>query len=243
MKEIIEKIPLTTIIVTYLFICGGFYLIGYWGTFDIDAFSLIEIWDIPKNFIAPFMYSGGISIVIVSAGMLFTNKFEHFVKEQEYVTVTLNTLVLRAVVFLSLSITTYILSGYFKYSLNFWIVSLLVLVTLVLLELMRIHFFIKIIPNRYVRLYFFIMLIFTPTSSFLLGKKRAIIAHENQSELIRITTNTTTNIYNNIPDTIGLKLLGFLGDKFIVSSINNDKIFILNQSAFDVIGLDVYIKK
>ena len=35
-----------------------------------------------------------------------------------------------------------------------------------------------------------------------------------------------------------LKLLGFLGDKFIVSSLNNEKIFVLKQDAFNTIELE-----
>ena len=38
-------------------------------------------------------------------------------------------------------------------------------------------------------------------------------------------------------DTVNFKFLGFIGDKFIASSLNNDRIVIMNQSDFEAVEL------
>lgn len=58
-NDFLKNIPVTTILLTYLFICGILYLIGFWSTFNIDVFSLISIYDIPKNFAFPLLVSQG----------------------------------------------------------------------------------------------------------------------------------------------------------------------------------------
>lgn len=58
--DILKKIPTTTILLTYLFICGVLYIIGFWSLFNIDISNLVTITDIPKSFVFPFVISQGL---------------------------------------------------------------------------------------------------------------------------------------------------------------------------------------
>ncbi|MFC6877682.1 hypothetical protein ACFQFB_11205 [Flavobacterium myungsuense] len=60
---------------TYLFVCGSLYLIGFWSTFDINVFSLISIYDIPKNFVYPLMISQAYFVVNMITGQYFLHSY------------------------------------------------------------------------------------------------------------------------------------------------------------------------
>ena len=75
MKEFFSKIPIVTISVVYLFICGTLYLFGYWSTFDFDITNYIELLDIPKSFVFPLFTGIGVSTIsIVVQGILNSTK-------------------------------------------------------------------------------------------------------------------------------------------------------------------------
>lgn len=80
-----------------------------------------------------------------------------------------------------------------------------------------------------------ILLIYCPVFTFISGKMISLEIYNNKSAK-RIAIETK-EINNNSTDTLALKFLGFLGDKFIISSLNNKRVFVLNQSAYDMIEI------
>lgn len=232
MKEILKSLPFTTIIVTYLFICGGSYLVGFWGTFNVDAFSLVQIWDIPKNFIASFLLSGGVSIIMVSIMALFYPKGDFY--EIEHRT---DENIFWKFIEITLFMLTLVVGSYFysdlKYYPQYWSAMCIIISGIIIIQIMKMPYYKKIIRFRTVRLCVAIVVIFSPASSFLYGKKNALKIHSNRKiKIVAIETNKIKN--TNSGDSL-YKFLGFLGDKFIISSFDNKKIYYLNQSAFDVI--------
>jgi len=238
MKELLKLLPLTTILISFLFVTGGCYLLGYWGTFGIDAFSIIEIWDIPKNFITPFMYSGGVILIFLFIWSLYVNSFtkgntalpfNFDFKDNKF------KILIRIILFVIIFFFAAFGVHKFRNNYTFWSFTVLSLALLTIFELLRSEIIRSYIPRTSVRIFLVFTLIFTPSISFLLGKKKALIVYENISEKDRIISIDRSKMNINISDTTYLKFLGFLGTKFIVSSLNNEKIFFLNQSAFDVI--------
>ena len=70
------------------------------------------------------------------------------------------------------------------------------------------------------------------------GQSARMLQKQAKLDSIQIVKIDTTKMKNTIMNKDSLKLLGFLGNKFIVSSLDNKKNFVLNQSAFDVIELE-----
>lgn len=72
--------------------------------------------------------------------------------------------------------------------------------------------------------------------SFSIGKSKGLRVHKNIDikyiNAISIDTALTIN------DNTRMKLLGFLGNKVIVSSLDNKKIIVLNQDKYDKIELE-----
>ena len=93
----------------------------------------------------------------------------------------------------------------------------------------------RLFPNAFVRLYIGMFFIFTPISCFIKGKQESVIVYCNKSVPTIKTDATQMNTITVSTDS--LKSLGFLGDKFIISSLDNKRIFILNQSILNVVEL------
>ncbi len=233
MKDVLKYLPLTTIIIAYLFICGGIYLLGFWGTFNIDAFAFMQIWDIPKSFIAPFMYAGGAAVLLqLSFGFFVINNNDFGdVVYPIYLNQRVRTVILSLIL-----VTGVFLSRYFQYNMRYWMIFLFVFAPLFILELQSNNFIKKIIPKFSSRFILIFTIISFPTLSFMLGKKNSLRIYHN--EYIKIINSPEINIKQKLSDTIPLKLIGFMGDKFIVGTLNNNKIFVLAQSAFNVIELN-----
>lgn len=237
-KSILTHLPITSLIIIYLFISGGVYLVGFWGTFNVEAFSLIEIWDIPKNFIAPFLYSGGAFLLFVTAYWLYINsrKENIFIKTNPSSDMPKKKSNYKIYLILIVMILFLIFYNSLRFNYYFWTLSFFTLAGVLILEIKDASLAVKIIPNNLLRFYVFILIILPPVMCFVVGKGNALLIYNNSKvQIVKIATNSKSN---NISDTTSLKLLGFLGEKFIVSSLDNKKIFVLNQSSFDVIELD-----
>jgi hypothetical protein len=53
---------LTAIIIPYAFFCAGLYQIAFWTPFNINGFSFLDISDIIKSFIQPFLFSSSLAL-------------------------------------------------------------------------------------------------------------------------------------------------------------------------------------
>lgn len=231
-----KVLPASTIIISYLFVCGGVYLLGFWGTFDVDAFSLVELWDIPKNFVGSFMFSGGVGIVLILTMVFFINKLSYFNKENNTVTATVKQTVNRRIAFLGVIIIAIILFFFLRYNFYYWLSCAAILSWLLIAQIVRMPSFINLVNNYYLRIYVTMIVITTPVICFVSAKKDALAIYKNSNaQIIKIDDPKITSQKSEIGS---LKLLGFLGDKLIVSTLDNEKIFVLNKSAFDVIEID-----
>src|SRR6186713_2806307 len=71
-RNIFKSVPATTVLLVYLFVCGVLFLIGFWSTFRINIFSLIDVFDIPKHFVFPLMISHFFFIINLITGTITT---------------------------------------------------------------------------------------------------------------------------------------------------------------------------
>ena len=128
-----------------------------------------------------------------------------------------------------------------KYNLNptYWTVSGGILSVLVAFKLMGLPSTKEILPNETIRLYILMILVSTIVMSYALGKAKAVKIYTNKEiKYITAKTDNTSIEIQPISDTTRLKLLGFLGSKVIVSSLDNKKIHILPQSSVDVLTIE-----
>ncbi len=241
LRNITRHIPLTTIIVSYFFICGGLYLIGFWGTFNIDITNFVSLADIPKSFIVPFVVSQGFVLLNAATNALATSdEIDNKPKEKKWELnrwkrvlkwfLTADFMLLLGVIIL--------LNFHSKYKLSpsYWLTSALVFSYLLAFKFMTFNKIKEIVPYFNIRLYLVSTIISIPFLSFAIGKSNSLKIYNNSEiKYITITKEANQNIKS---DSSSLKFLGFLGDKLIASSLDNKKIIFINQSSFDRVQLD-----
>lgn len=239
LQNITKHIPLTTIIVSYFFICGGLYLIGFWGTFNIDISNLVSLADIPKSFILPFAITQGFYFMYMLLSA-FTTRFLDDLDDPEpkakrthkskwkrlfYHFATLNTVFVIALFIILLNF------GKYRTNTEYWIILTTVIALFMMYKVVTSPFVKEKIPFYNIRIYTAHILCFLPITCFGLGKVASINIYNNHNIKIIQTIKTETPIIKS--DTISLKLLGFIGDKLIISSFDNKKIIFINQSSYD----------
>lgn len=245
MREYLKSIPAATIIILYLFFCGGLYLIGYWQTFDIDLYSFVTIWDIPKNVIYPFSLASAVFIISEIFHYLFmyrmgvnaarraahrrrlgTNRYQgnNWLRK------------LRTIIYCFAILATLALNRYLWNNVVYWVTSSILImlgvmnIFRVLLRRFRIY-----IPLIFLNL-FLTLSVGTPLFCFIIGKLESLFIYNNAkvntvNKKIIASTTDTSNIKS-------LKLVGFLGEKIIVSDLENEKIFILDKSGMSGIEIN-----
>ncbi|MBD0724597.1 hypothetical protein B6A10_05345 [Flavobacterium sp. L1I52] len=244
MREIIKFFPVTTILLTYLFVCGSLYLIGFWSIFNIDAFSLISLYDIPKNFVYPLMISQGTYFINMLLGQSLhqlsfinqENNTENFIKINEnwspkkkkiIIFLTLKDLWPIIIIF-SLPL---IISNHEK-NILYWSISSLILSYFLLYKFVNFSSVKLYIPNIYIRFYLGHFLTFFPISCFSVGKIESLKIYHNKKE-IRYFDIISKDNKTQINDPKCLKFIGFISDKVIYSTLDNQKTFILNKDSSD----------
>jgi hypothetical protein len=242
-EKIIKYIPITTLIILFLFVCGGLYLIGFWETFRVDIIGLVQITEIPKSFILPFSYSIGITMLMLFISLLITEGKPipvFFHKAFDYVLEIENKNIFFKLDFwvTVLSVSILVLSLFLNHSIVFWNISGLIMVAVIFSKLLSYSYLFKQFRNSKMILALCYIIVFTPIMSFVMGKTKALEIYNNREiKWIKTLSNANTKEIFAQNDTSALKFLGFLGDKFIISSLDNKKIIILNQSAFDGVEL------
>lgn len=224
-------------IVIYMFLCGICHLVAFWSTFNLDISQFIQIWDIPKSFVFPFFVSGGLIIVLIVISRFLLNRSEIDEKATEsakkmngYWDVILTP---NSIVFICL-VLIFILYAILKATQMFFIASGLLTTIIFFIHIEHIDFIKSQIPDTLKRFIIINSFVLTPIVCFVTGKNQSLLIYQN--ERIRYMNIVThQNIKNNISDSISIKFLGFLGDKVIGSSLNNEKIIVLNQS--DMAGI------
>lgn len=250
-KGLIEKLPLTTILLAYFFICGGLYLIGFWTTFGVDITPFVSLTDIPKSFILPFVLSQGFFLF-----NLLTNFLSSTIQKDEEQTEVApapqrKLWQRRLLIFISIDMlfiyAVFAISRfYWSYNQNglFWWLSTLTIGFYVSYKFVTNSFVKQYIPYFTLRLYAANVVCLLPFFCFSTGKVLSLsIYHNSDIKYVSISNeqsqsaNADSTSFARDSSSSSLKFLGFLGDKLIASSLDNEKIVFLNQSAFDEVVL------
>jgi hypothetical protein len=237
MKEIISKVSITAFLLSYLFICGTLYLVGYWSTFDFDITNYIELLDIPKSFVFPLLTGIGISTVsILVQGII--RLAEKLDKDQminkpllvNIKEVPTKTLLFRILVDVDFWAVIILSAAFYFYSPRRAWVFAIVSTTLVIYSIakyLRSSVIARLIPNQTVRLFTSILLFFVPIFSFSNGKLNAIAIWKNQ-KYFKIADLTFKEGKSGTSHLISAKLLGKLGTTIFLSDSANGRLTILN---------------
>ncbi|MCV2487227.1 hypothetical protein OD917_20000 [Flavobacterium sp. SH_e] len=237
----IKTIPTTTFLLTYLFICGSLYLIGYWSTFDVDIFSLISVYDIPKNFVYPLMLSQAVYIVNMITGQyliqnIFLEKKEdtdNFIeikkswseKKQRIISAFSS---ISFWVALTIVVLPFVFENAHKNTFYWFIISTMLSYFLLFKFVNNSYVKIKI-QNNLLRFYIGHFLTFFPIACFSSGKILSLdIYHNKKVSFFDVIDNRNNSQINDIKC---LKFLGFVSDKYIYSTIDNQQVFILSKEA------------
>jgi hypothetical protein len=243
-NNLIDKVPITTIVVSYFFICGGLYLIGFWTVFKIDISAFISITDIPKSFVIPFIFTNGTYLGQIILNSLLTKFYKDNNGDFSHSSTLNKSLIIDIIATLIIVVILFFSKNYTDDP-YFWTISC-TLVGLYLLFKFCVSSFIKsVVPYFTLRLYFGYILILTPIFSFATGKYVALNIYNNYNNtdlakkyIIKnkfISDNTSIDTsFNN------LKLIGFIGDKTIASTEDNKNFIIINNDNNEHI---IFIKK
>ena len=244
MKDIIDKISVTTILLLYLFFCGTIYLISFWSTFDFDITNYIELLDIPKSFVFPLATGLGVSLLtlLIQGVQHSIAKVQKDEIENEKLLPKIKELPTRALFFRILNdyhtwLIAILLICLFCYRLRReWVfaISSLSLAIFGVVKFIREPTTIKKIPNYRVRLFVCVLFVVIPLLSFNTGKQDAIAIWKNR-KYFRITNIVFKEKSLSTQNPVQSKLLGKLGTYLFVSDSLNSRITILNLETINSI--------
>lgn len=243
-KNIIDRLPLATILVSYFFVCGSLYLIGFWTTFKIDITNFVSITDIPKSFILPFVLSQGLFLFQLLTNLLSTpiHKDEPFRDiekndiKPKWKRILVNFLNWDTLFIIAVAIIVANAHNHFM-SATYWTLSSLTMGFYLVYKFTSFHFVKQRIQYPIIRLYSAYIICFLPIFCFSTGKVLSLNIYNNKeiiylNKISDCTQSEKTEMNFSKRDSSSLKILGFLGDKLIISSINNKKIIFINQSSY-----------
>lgn len=232
LKTLFTYLPVTTIIIIYLYLCGTLYLIGFWSTFDIDISNLVGLADIPKSFIYPFILSNLLFLIQVVVSEMTSKE----VAKGAFVPTPYNwrKFIIDMILYAGAILVATQYSNH-KYSTGYWSIACLFFLLLLAYKFGRAPLVNKYLPSHNLKYYTGTIIITVPIFCILTAKLASISIYNNSDiKYAKIMSNDNNRSIN---DTLSFKLLGFLGDKFIISSLDNKKIQVLNQSSFDGVEL------
>lgn len=236
MNKYFKDLTTIPLLLLYLYVCGILYYVSYWSTFDIDVSPFVQFQDIPKSFIyynlEGILGDGILFGLLMYYGFFFNISILNYFKNN-YVLSKFMYYGTSLLCFLRLA-SSYWHTNIFNY-LSAVIATLMVVICLIYYN--NIINFIKTKLTSYLLIY----LIFIPCFVYIRTKFRSTEVYKNTTtSTIKIYTKDSTIQASKIP----LKLLDYVGDKVIVSSLDNKQKFILNQSSLAGIELiDSVIKK
>ena len=146
--------------------------------------------------------------------------------------------------FLFSAAVLFMVSFSFKYKLNtlFWGLSSVTVAFYLVYKFTSSKFVRAKIPQPLVRLYVAYIICLLPIFCFSTGKVLSVNIYNNKdimyiNAISDSSQSGNTSINFSKRDSSSLKFVGFLGDKLIISSINNKKIIFVNQSSFKTVEL------
>jgi len=239
MVKILRLLPLTTLIIIFFFVCGGLYLIGFWMTFDVDVSNFVSLTDIPKSFLLPSAVVHGLFILLVGFAPFASLTWIHIIdlfttskpKPQ-----TENFKYLYACMWLAVWVCILVVAlNYFQNSSYYWLISGLTLSGFLMNWVRHVPNIRLLFPSRLLRVYVMYLAVFAPIMSFAVGKARSVNIYNNKAiSKISVISKNGESIRTNEINLFNLKFIGFLGNKTIASTLNNDSLFFLNDEEFRI---------
>jgi|SRR6185437_12359724 len=238
MENILSKISIATLALTYLFFCGILYIMSFWFTFNFDITNYIDLLDIPKSFVYPLATGIGLSLIlfILQAITYSTRQIqteerineELIPKIKELPTKTLLGRILKSyhlwyIIVLLACVTFY-------NSKNLLVIAIICFSTIVyfISNVLTSKLTDKYIKNKSLKIIFAILIIFIPIFTFFTGKQKSISIYNNMEYYtvtgITLKENMATDIYLN------KKLISKLGNNLFFTTLDNKKIIILNNN-------------
>jgi hypothetical protein len=242
MEKITKHLPLTTIFIAYLFVCGSLYIIGFWTTFDIEITNFLNISEIPKSFILPFVLSNGLTffqmIINFIASPIFSEEHEKEKKKEKSILKTKLIRILNVFIHLDMIFSYFMICIiYFYYShktkVLFWSISTIVFGILMAMKIVRNDKIKELIPKKNIRLYTVQILVFIPIVSFSTGKINSLNIYNNDKITLIEIIKDNKIVPSNKPN----KLIGFIGEKLVISDLKNEKMKVINQTSFNEVEL------
>jgi hypothetical protein len=261
LKESLKSITLVTALLIYFYVCGGLYLIAFWSTFDLDISSFISLSDIPKNFVFPFIITNALvfilmymqhlfNVEIIGLGKLIISFRKGKVREKEVKKkgrvlkwfkrflmelFDVNTFI---ILFFSFSVYYYDRS---KYSATYWGLACGAFFLLLSTKLREWEWLDNLLVKYPIMAFIRFFVILFPVSCFVTGKISSLRIYNNDES--RTLNAIISNKSHPIIDSTSLKFLGFIGNRAIVSSLDNKKIVVLSQDAYEGLELGEIKKK
>lgn len=237
MDKILSKVSVTTLIILYLFLNGGLYLIGYWSLFKVDFINYIDIVDFPKAFVSPLGAGIGFILLLFLIGLITVGSIDANAKIETIREKRVKDSDLVNIIIFITSLVLVVLSFVFNSSFIFWSIALTITFILVYLKTLRTNIIKKsgLKPDSGEVLMICILLI--PAHSFITGKIEGLLVHRDaKTKYVKTRSIQTTKTTFDQKDSV-VKYLGKLGSHFILGSLDNERVIIINQSAVDALEL------
>jgi hypothetical protein len=259
LKEQLKGITLVTGVLIYFYVCGAIYLIGFWDTFNLDISSFVGLSDVPKSFVFPFIVSNTLFFFGFFVHSRLAKEFDSLEKKKEELEAqlvelgkpakkpsnkkiksarvdfliyffNLNTFI---VIFAILAVN---LHSKYHHSMLFWFIATLLFALFLVLKLSKLSLIERFVKTVEIKIYVRYFFILFPVIAFLTGKGQSLRIYNN-IEYKTIKTIKSNKIQPVI-DSIDLKMLGFLGDRAIVSTLDNKKIVVFSQDIYEGMVLE-----
>ena len=240
-NDFFKNLPIATILLIYLFVCGILYLLGFWETFNIDIFSLISTSDIPKNFAFPLLVTQGLFFLNFITGGMSNIIDDNREDKEHFITIKPEWGIFKKLllglltkidiwVILTIALMMKFLPDYKKNEI-FWSFTSIIIAYYLMHKFVNLDILKSKIQSSFFRYLLAHFVVFFPISCFSIGKVTSLrILYNADNTYITIINNKSNPI---MKDTARLKLLGFISDRVIYSTLDNKKTYILNKESCD----------
>lgn len=208
----------------------------------MDISNLVSITDIPKSFVFPFVISQGFFLFNVLTNYITSSHdkdpdgdWEDDVKPKSKWRRFFKYIVSLDFLFSVVCFITVMFYFEYKMSTTYWSICSISIGYFLVIKFNRSSYVCKQIPYFSIRYYLGHLVCFFPVICFSTGKILAIDIYNNKG--IQYVKVIQTNHHDSIVDKTKTKFIGFIGDKIITGSLDNKKLYILDQSSFDKLEL------
>lgn len=196
-----------TIAIPFSFFCAGIHHIAYWSEFNINGLAFLEIGDIIKSFIQPFLYTSIVNLTMQAAVYVFTSTF---VNDNHKIIVSG-----KSVKGMRICIGIYLI-----FVIVFSVVPVhvdkvkLIFLPFIYIPLAAIFLYKLLSPyinNRNILIQIICFSILLPTFSYTSGKYKALLIEENiKFQYVKLSSGY-------------VKFIGKTGDTYVFCSLDNRK--------------------